>query len=138
MRALRGNVLKGSTMGLAVACVVAASLASANPPSHGAVMHPGGTTFIPSGPVSSFGAADVAGKGKTLCPGRVCVTPQQLQAAYDFPTGKRAPTGAGQTIMVVVAFGSATLESDLASFDSLFGIPSTQISYCGAPNGVEP
>ena len=125
-------------MGMAVACVVAASLASANPPSRGATMRPGGTTFIPNGPVSSFGAADAAGKGKTLCPGRACVTPQQLQAAYDFPSGKRAPTGAGQTIMVVVAYGSATLESDLASFDSLFGIPSTQISYCGAGNGVNP
>ena len=99
-------------------------------------MRPGGTTFIPNGPVSSFGAVDVAGRGRSLCPGKSCVTPQQLQAAYDFPTGWRAPTGAGQTIVVVVAFGSSTLERDLASFDSLFNIPPTQIAYCGAPNGV--
>ena len=87
LRSGRGHIFAGSTMGLAVACVVAASLASANPPSRGGTIRPGGTTFIPNGPVSSFGAVDVAGRGRSLCPGKSCVTPQQLQAAYDFPTG---------------------------------------------------
>jgi len=65
---------------------------------------------------------------------RLCYSPAQLQAAYDWPTGKGAPTGAGQTIVVGVAFGSPTLEADLAAFDTAFGLPSTTLSYCGAPN----
>ncbi|HVW90137.1 MAG TPA: S53 family peptidase [Gaiellaceae bacterium] len=58
-----------------------------------------------------------------------CYTPQNIQAAYDYPTGRRAPTGRGQTIVIVDAYAtdyeSATgvaLNDDLAAFDSLFGI----------------
>jgi subtilase family serine protease len=118
-----------AAIGVAFACAVTAVCLGTSGSATAAQEHPLGSTFVPNGPVVSFGH-----KGNGLCPGKVCYTPQQLQAAYDFPTGKRAPTGAGQTIVVAVAFGSSTIEDDLASFDSLFGLPSTQISYCGAPS----
>jgi subtilase family serine protease len=57
----------------------------------------------------------------------VCYSPAHLQQAYDYPTGKKAPTGAGQTIVVVEAFGSsafgADIQADLAQFDAENGLP---------------
>jgi subtilase family serine protease len=123
-------------MGMAATCVVAAALVAAGSPPGVARFQPDGATFVPDGPMSASAvAAGKGGKPNALCPGKVCYTPQQLQAAYDYPTGKNAPTGAGQTIVIVVAYGSPTIESDLASFDALFGIPPATLSYCGT-NGV--
>ena len=63
-------------------------------------------------------------KASPLCAlPQVCYSPALLQEAYDFPTGKRAPTGAGQTILIVVPVGSSTIAADLATFDSEFNIP---------------
>jgi len=58
----------------------------------------------------------------------VCYSPAHLQQAYDFPTGKKAPTGAGQTIMVVTAFGSPFIQADLAQFDAENGLPDPRAS----------
>src|SRR2546430_3878696 len=52
-----------------------------------------------------------------------CYSPIHLSQAYDFPSGKNAPTGAGQTIVIVTAFGSPFIESDLAQFDAENGLP---------------
>jgi len=59
----------------------------------------------------------------------ICYTPQDLKAAYDFPstTGPNGLTGAGQTIVIVDAFGSPSVQSDLNTFDTAFGLPSTTI-----------
>src|SRR5438270_360696 len=46
-----------------------------------------------------------------------------LDEAFDFPTGKDAPTGAGQTIVVVTAYGSLSIADDLAQFDQENGLP---------------
>jgi subtilase family serine protease len=54
-----------------------------------------------------------------------CYTPQELAAAYDIP-GKL--TGAGQTIVLIDAFGNPTLSQDVASEDSTFGLPPAHIS----------
>lgn len=56
----------------------------------------------------------------TFCGGFVCYSPSFLQSAYNFPSGL---TGAGQTIVIVDAYGSPTIASDLALFDAVFGIP---------------
>ena len=62
-------------------------------------------------------------KNNPLCAlPRVCYSPALLQQAYDFPSGKKAPTGVGQTIVIVVPYGSPTIEADLATFDSAFNI----------------
>lgn len=50
----------------------------------------------------------------------VCYTPQFLQSAYNFPSDL---TGAGQTIVIVDAYGSPTIANDLAAFDQAFNIP---------------
>jgi subtilase family serine protease len=50
----------------------------------------------------------------------VCYSPADIKTAYDYPSGL---TGAGQTIVIVDAFGSPTIETDLATFDAQFGLP---------------
>lgn len=98
-----------------VAALCLAGAASATP------MRPA-TTNVPFSQISA--ATAKAARQTPFCPqvNLVCYTPAQLQQAYDFPTGKKAPTGAGQTIVVVTAFGSDTIQSDLAQFDAENGL----------------
>jgi len=49
-----------------------------------------------------------------------CYGPYELGKAYNFPTNL---DGTGQTIVIVDAYGSPTIQSDLAAFDSYFHIP---------------
>ena len=49
-----------------------------------------------------------------------CYGPQQIRAAYDLPSNLK---GAGRTIVIIDAFGSPTIVSDLQLFDSVFGLP---------------
>jgi subtilase family serine protease len=49
-----------------------------------------------------------------------CYDPEQIRNAYDVPDSL---TGAGQTIVIVDAYGDPTIEQDLATFDAFFGIP---------------
>ena len=59
----------------------------------------------------------------------ICYTPSFLKTAYDIPSSL---DGTGQTIVIVDAFGSPTLQSDLNTFDSAFGIPPTTVTVlCG-------
>ena len=63
-----------------------------------------------------------------------CYTPADLAKAYNFPptTGKGALTGKGSTIVIVDAIGSPTLQSDINTFDSAFGLPPITINIlCG-------
>ena len=53
--------------------------------------------------------------------GLSCYGPYDLAQAYNFPAGL---DGSGQTIVIVDAYGSATINQDLAIFDRYFGIPS--------------
>jgi subtilase family serine protease len=52
--------------------------------------------------------------------GLVCYTPSFIRQAYNFPSSL---DGSGQTIVIVDAFGSPTVEQDLATFDGIFHIP---------------
>jgi subtilase family serine protease len=64
----------------------------------------------------------------------LCYPPSFLKKAYDFPptTGKKGLDGTGQTIVIVDAFGSPTVQSDLNTFDTAFGIPATTVEIlCG-------
>src|SRR5271165_4631082 len=54
-------------------------------------------------------------------------TPQQIQTAYGvnqitFSGGKVAGNGAGQTIAIITAYNDPNIKSDLASFDTKFGL----------------
>lgn len=71
-------------------------------------------------PFVQLSAADVQ-QAPTCQHGLLCYPPQFLRDAYDFPNGHGAPTGAGQTIVIVEAYGSPFLDNDLAQFDAQFG-----------------
>jgi subtilase family serine protease len=56
------------------------------------------------------------------------LSPAKIKAAYSFPTSLTA--GAGKTIAIVDAYNDPTIESDLAVFDSQYGLPA-----CTTANG---
>jgi subtilase family serine protease len=56
--------------------------------------------------------------------GIVCYDPAQVQKAYDVsPLLAQGKDGTGRTIVIVDAFQNPYIQSDLASFDQLFGLP---------------
>jgi subtilase family serine protease len=65
-----------------------------------------------------------------------CYSPQLIKQAYDFPTGSGAPTGSGQTIVIVDAFGNPSAAADLAAFDADFGLPAPPSFTIVGPNGT--
>jgi subtilase family serine protease len=62
----------------------------------------------------------------------ICYTPRFIKKAYGFPSTSTLD-GSGQTIVIVDAFGSPTVASDLALFDAVFGIPAPPsfTIFCG-------
>ncbi len=62
----------------------------------------------------------------------VCYTPNDIKTAYNYPSGL---TGAGQTIIIVDAYGSPTVQQDLAAFDSVFGLPAPPSFQVVCPDG---
>ncbi len=62
--------------------------------------------------------------------GVACYTPSEIRKAYGIPDSW---TGAGQSIAIVDAYGSPTVQSDLDTFSAAMGIPSTTVHvYCPA------
>jgi subtilase family serine protease len=78
-------------------------------------------------PFVQISAADVA-QAPTCQAGLLCYPPQLVRDAYDFPTGNGGATGAGQTIVIVEAYGSPFLDGDLAAFDAQFGLPAPDLT----------
>jgi subtilase family serine protease len=62
----------------------------------------------------------------------VCYEPAQVRAAYDYPSGL---TGTGQTIVIIDAYGSPTIKTDLALFDAVFGVPAPPSFTVVCPQG---
>ena len=61
--------------------------------------------------------------------------PSELATAYNFNgLYSQGLDGAGQTIVIVDAFGSPTLAQDVALFDALYGLPPAQVKIF-EPNG---
>jgi subtilase family serine protease len=54
-----------------------------------------------------------------------CYGPAQIRRAYDIPANL---SGAGETIVIIDAFGDPTVQSDLNLFDSTFGLPATTVN----------
>ncbi len=78
--------------------------------------------------------SDATPPGPGLCG---CYEPAQLQAAYDLaPLYASKDTGAGETIVVVDAFGSHTIQSDLRTFDAGFKLPPPPSFKIIAPEGA--
>ena len=90
------------------------------------------------------GALQTLGQVKFNCqvPGRrplLCYGPDQIRAAYDVqPLLAAGITGAGKTIVIVDAYQSPTIESDLAQFDAVWNIPAPPHFRIIAPDGLTP
>jgi subtilase family serine protease len=68
-----------------------------------------------------------------------CYAPFQIQAAYDLtPLFERGVDGRGRTIVIVDAFGSPTIQSDLHTFDQVFGLPDPPSFQVIQPAGAVP
>jgi subtilase family serine protease len=65
----------------------------------------------------------------------ICYGPSFIKTAYNFPAGL---DGTGQTILIVDAFGSPTIKTDLELFDVLFGIPDPPNFTVFCPQGCPP
>jgi len=71
--------------------------------------------------------------------GIACYSPLQYEQAYDMkPLYHAGLTGAGQTIAIVDSFGSPTIQADLATFDSQYGLPAPPSFNIIAPAGPVP
>lgn len=67
-----------------------------------------------------------------------CYGPNQMRAAYGVDKlGKLGLNGAGRTIVIVDAFQSPTIASDLATFDTVFGLSAPKLNII-APDGLTP
>ncbi|HZR95799.1 MAG TPA: S53 family peptidase [Gaiellaceae bacterium] len=109
---------------LAVTAVAAALVAASGA---SATRFEPATKMLPSIQISD--AAAKASKTVPTCPnGLVCYHPSFLQEAYDFPGGRHAPTGAGQTILVVTSYGLPSVASDLAQFDAEESLPPADLT----------
>ncbi len=69
--------------------------------------------------------------------GIACYRPSDIQDQYDFPPLYREGfDGTGQTIVIFDSFGSPTIRSDLATFDSAFGLPAPPSFNIYMPEGT--
>ncbi len=60
--------------------------------------------------------------------------PSELQTAYDLtPLYHAGLTGAGETVAIVDAYGSTTIQADLAAFSGVMGLPPAQLTVIGTP-----
>jgi subtilase family serine protease len=62
----------------------------------------------------------------------MCYSPQDIKKAYNYPPNL---DGTGQTIVIVDAFGSPSVASDLATFDGIFGLPAPASFTVVCPTG---
>jgi subtilase family serine protease len=72
---------------------------------------PAGFPFTPSQCVTNFGLA--------------CYGPQDFRTAYNVPA---SDAGAGQTVVIIDAYGSPTIQSDLSTYDQEFGLPPANLN----------
>jgi subtilase family serine protease len=71
--------------------------------------------------------------------GIACYQPSQFEAAYQLKgLYKAGLTGAGKTIVIVDSFGSPTINSDLANFDTETGLPAPPSFKVIQPVGAVP
>src|SRR5436190_11829644 len=70
---------------------------------------------------------------------RSCYSPRQFRRAYHLgPLYRHGYRGGGQTIVIVVSYGSPTIKSQLRAFDEAFGIPAPPRFRIIYPAGTPP
>ncbi len=70
--------------------------------------------------------------------GLTCYTPAEMRSAYNVPAGY---DGSGQTIVIIDAYGSPTIQQDLAYFDRVMGLPDPTLNImypAGQPAAFNP
>ncbi|MGO9898564.1 MAG: protease [Solirubrobacteraceae bacterium] len=120
-----------------------------------------GTALLPSNAAAATAATSNTGPAVLIHPGAIqafwrfaqppttadceaafqvaCYEPGQIQTAYGVPTLLAdGVNGKGQTIIIVDSFGSPTIGSDLATFDSSFGLPAPPSLTVLQPAGPVP
>ena len=128
---------------LTLSALIATALMLATPLGVGAVVSD--FHYSPSLSYVQLGPASTLPQGLPLCKSAslgniVCYSPSFVKKAYEFPSTS-AVDGSGQTIVIVDAFGSPTIASDLALFDTRFGIsaPPSFTIFCGnSPTPLDP
>jgi subtilase family serine protease len=86
-----------------------------------ALVEPADFDYIANPPNVQVTSGTVLPDGLPFCGlGFVCYAPNFVRKAYNFPS---TLDGRGQTILIVDAFGSPTVEQDLATFDRIFHLP---------------
>jgi subtilase family serine protease len=63
-------------------------------------------------------------QGTTGC----ALSPTTVRTAYNFSVSSGTQDGTGQKIVIVVAYGSPTIDSDLATFSAQFGLPRANLT----------
>src|SRR5713101_5817499 len=128
---------------LTLSALIATALMLATPLGVGAVVSD--FHYSPSLSYVQLGPASTLPQGLPLCKSAslgniVCYSPSFVKKAYEFPSISTVD-GSGQTIVIVDAFGSPTIASDLALFDTRFGIsaPPSFTIFCGnSPTPLDP
>ncbi|HEX3782865.1 MAG TPA: S53 family peptidase [Pseudonocardiaceae bacterium] len=68
-----------------------------------------------------------------------CYGAPQIETAYDLPAlYKRGVEGQGQTIAIVDSFGSPTIQADLNTFDTAYGLPTPKLTVIQPAGAVPP
>ena len=106
---------------------------STNPTLHISTVNPYVSLLDPSfDPNAAVGGVPFCSSGSlgTI----LCYPASWLKVAYNFPGffGHGGLTGKGSTVVIVDAFGSPTVQSDLNTYDTTFGLPAATVTIlCG-------
>src|SRR6267378_2861721 len=128
---------------LTISALIATALMLATPLGVGAVVSD--FHYSPSLSYVQLGPLTTLPQGLPLCKSAslgniVCYSPSFVKKAYHFPLTSTLD-GSGQTIVIVDAFGSPTIASHLAVFDSTFGNqapPAFTIFFRKSPTPPDP
>src|ERR1700678_609398 len=98
-----------------------------------------GMVAVIAGALSVIGVDQPAFAGQDYCAQIACYGPGQIQQAYGLPSlYARGITGKGVTIAVVDPYGSSTIWTDLAAFDTATGLPAPPSLTVVSPDGQLP
>ena len=72
-------------------------------------------------------------------PRAFCYGPDQIRAAYDIQSVlDGGTTGSGRTIVIIDAFSSPTIKTDLVAWDAVWGVPAPPSFKIITPDGLTP
>jgi subtilase family serine protease len=83
----------------------------------------------PDPKIQLLGSLNQPGKLRNCQKAGTCYGPDQMRNAYGFQSLlDNGFDGTGSTIVIIDAYGSDTIQSDLATFDSFFGLPAAKLN----------